>query len=89
MSRLWNSGVPSDGLTLDTPAGPVDLVAVERVMVSYPTRLTLFEKQYLDRFLTGDHEQAARVAEGMGVTLNAVLARVTRCRAAETGRCTA
>lgn len=79
-SQYRNPNVPSDGMTIDGPRGPVDLVAVERVQVSWPTHLTQADKAWLDQSLTGDVEQAARVAEGLGCTVKAVLRRVERHR---------
>lgn len=39
--------VPSDGLTVDTPLGPVDLVAVARAKAGRPVTLTRAERHYL------------------------------------------
>lgn len=40
--------IESDGLTLDTPAGPVDLVAIERALSGARIELTRAEHAYLD-----------------------------------------
>jgi hypothetical protein len=39
--------VPSDGLTLDTDHGPVDLVAVQRALSGRPVQLTRAERRYI------------------------------------------
>ncbi|MBS2962099.1 hypothetical protein KGA66_03500 [Actinocrinis puniceicyclus] len=39
--------IPSDGLTLDTPAGPVDLVAVQRALDGERLHLTRAEHRYI------------------------------------------
>ncbi|HVT68880.1 MAG TPA: hypothetical protein VHF26_14105 [Trebonia sp.] len=38
---------PSDGLTLDTPHGPVDLIAVQRALAGRPVELTRAEHRYI------------------------------------------
>lgn len=44
--------VPSDGLTLDTPAGPVDLVAVDRALSGERIELTTAEHAYVHTLIT-------------------------------------
>jgi hypothetical protein len=43
--------IPSDGLTLDTPHGPVDLVAVERALTGERLHLTRAEHRYIAALL--------------------------------------
>ena len=44
--------IESDGQTIDTPAGPVDLVAVERAMTGERLHLTRAEHHYIDTLIT-------------------------------------
>jgi hypothetical protein len=45
---VYDPAIASDGLTLDTPAGPVDLIAIERVLAGRPgDPLTEAEYAYL------------------------------------------
>lgn len=44
---VYDPAVASDGLTLDTPRGPVDLVAVQRALDGHPVKLTEAEFTYL------------------------------------------
>jgi hypothetical protein len=39
--------LPSDGLTIDTPHGPVDLVAVDRALAGERLHLTYAEHKYV------------------------------------------
>ena len=45
--RAYDPQVPSDGLTLDTDRGPVDLVAVWRALEGQPTGLTVSEAAWV------------------------------------------
>lgn len=40
ISGAYDPAVTSDGLTIDTPAGPVDLVAIDRARHGLPVALT-------------------------------------------------
>ena len=44
---LWEPSIPSDGLTVDTPLGPVDLVAVDRARAGHPVELNEAELTWL------------------------------------------
>jgi hypothetical protein len=46
-SRGFEPAVESDGLTLDTPHGPVDLVAVERALAGERLHLTYAEHRHV------------------------------------------
>lgn len=47
-ATVYDPAIESDGLTLDTPLGPVDLVAVQRVLDGHPIDgLTEAEMTYL------------------------------------------
>jgi hypothetical protein len=53
--------IPSDGLTVDTPLGPVDLVAVHRVVTGRPHPLTPAEHAWIrERQPHGARRAAAR-----------------------------
>ncbi len=57
-AALLEDRVPSDGLTLDTPDGPVDLVAVERALAGERIALTYAERAYTARlFKTPVHHR--------------------------------
>lgn len=43
----FDPSVESDGLTLDTPDGPVDLIAIEHAQAGRPVTLTPAELAYL------------------------------------------
>jgi len=43
---LFDASIASDGLTVDTPHGPVDLVAVARKLAGRPVELTWAERKY-------------------------------------------
>jgi hypothetical protein len=76
----FDRAVRSDGMTLDTGRGPVDLVAVERVESGHHARLNRVEHGYLFGRLTGDYAQAAWVAEALGVEMRSVLRGAFRGR---------
>lgn len=89
--RARNTGaydprVPSDGLTLDTDRGPVDLVAVLRALAGQPVPLTVADARYAVSLLPVSHgtpiEKAAR---GLGIQPEAVQRAVIRHRAAQRG----
>lgn len=75
---VYDPAVTSDGLTLDTPTGPVDLVAVARASVGRRTATTAADREYLlDLLARGVVTGRALVAAGLGMsgrTVNAMLA---------------
>lgn len=44
---LFDASIASDGLTVDTPHGPVDLIAVERALAGERLYLTRAEHKYV------------------------------------------
>lgn len=50
-SGVYDPAVTSDGLTTDTPFGPVDLVAIERARAGRPVALTPAERHHLHTLL--------------------------------------
>lgn len=46
-----DTSVDSDGMTIDTERGPVDLVAIEQARAGRPVQLTAAETAYLFRHL--------------------------------------
>lgn len=79
----YDPTVDSAGLTIDTPRGPVDLVAVARVRCGVSTALTPAERAYLISSLPECNRGAAElVAVATGVQLSAVLRAMTRSHAA-------
>jgi hypothetical protein len=81
-TRTRNAGIalPSLGLTVDTPLGPVDLVAVERVRSGVYVRLTRAEEAWLNEHLDYNYQRAELVAEALGITRDSVLRRIDRAR---------
>jgi hypothetical protein len=84
---VYDPHVASDGLTLDTPLGPVDLVAVQRVLDGHKVEaLTEAEMTYLadtvgyaPRLRNGyevEHDTRRRVAESLDLTPPALSQRV-------------
>lgn len=82
----YDPAVPSDGLTLDTGRGPVDLVAVWRALAGRPVPLTVADARYAVSLLPVSYgvpvEKAAR---GLGIAPEAVQRAVIRQRAARRG----
>lgn len=60
--------------------GPVDLVAIDRVLHGVPTALTDDELDYLTATLTGDQEEVRCVAAALGVGPTAIEQRLHRWR---------
>jgi hypothetical protein len=81
----YNRAVASDGLTVDTALGPVDLVAVDRKTRGFEVTLTEAERAWImHRQANGARREAAR-ALGTGYTgLLRALAR-TRAQLAQQG----
>lgn len=79
LSGVYDPDQASEGLTIDTPLGPVDLVAVARVRRGLPTPLTLADHAYLLRVMGGpDDYRAAAVA--LGITADGVSLACRRAR---------
>jgi hypothetical protein len=79
--RAYDPAVPSDGATLDTDRGPVDLVAVTRALAGIPTDLTVSEAAYAISLLRASSGTAVEVAAvGLGVSPAAVQRAVVRRR---------
>lgn len=79
LSGVHDPDQPSDGLTVDTPLGPVDLIAVDRARRGWPTPLTIADRAYLLATLPAYNRPAAELAaRGMGVQPDAVLRAMTR-----------
>lgn len=75
----YNPAVPSDGLTLDTDRGPVDLVAVHRALTGIPTQLTVADARYAITLLTTSHGTPIdNAARGLGIQPAAVQRAVIR-----------
>jgi hypothetical protein len=76
---VYDPEIESDGLTIDTARGPVDLVAVQRALDGHPIELTEAEWTYLSRRLgtaptragfgyTDDFDARTRVREALDIT---------------------
>ena len=78
---IYDRAVPSDGLTLDSARGPVDLVVIERALCGLPVRPNGAETSHLTALVPmNDHAAAQIIADATGVSLDAVLRRAARAR---------
>ena len=84
---VYDPAIESDGLTLDTPLGPVDLVAVQRVLDGHPiAELTRAEMDYLAHLLgcaprlrngyEPEHDTRRRAAESLDLSVPALAGRI-------------
>lgn len=78
--ELYDPDIASDGLSVDSPLGPVDLVAVERVLAGRPAPLTLADLAYLYAHRPPAHEHIETVAAALGVRPDTVKRAVERHR---------
>lgn len=75
--------VESDGLTIDTPSGPVDLVAVERIQEGRPTPVTKADVHYLiGQLPDGLARNIEPLSAGLGITHDAVKRALERHKSA-------
>lgn len=75
---LYDANVASDGLTLDTPFGPVDTVAIERALSGRPVDLTAAEVAYLFTRLAPTRTATAPVAAALAMPESTVRYRARR-----------
>lgn len=84
---VYDPSITSDGLTLDTARGPVDLVAVQRALDGHPVELTEAEWTYLAHRIgtaprrhgygyADDFDARTRVREAQDITSGALSHRV-------------
>lgn len=84
--HAYDPAIPSDGLTLDTDRGPVDLVAVLRALAGQPVPLTVADARYAVSLLpVSCGVPVENAARGLGVAPEAVARAVIRQRAARRG----
>lgn len=77
--HAYDPAIPSDGLTLDTDRGPVDLVAVLRALTGVPTALTVADARYAITLLPATHGTCVEIAAaGLGITPESVGRAVVR-----------
>lgn len=81
----YDPDVESAGLTIDTSEGPVDLVAVERVMRGFPTPVTIADMEQVYRLLPIGTApiplvDIERIAIGLGVKPDAVERKIERIK---------
>lgn len=79
-SVYYNHAIASDGLTLDTDRGPVDLVAVDRIRHGHAARLTKADRLHLNRVMETGAGETELICEAMGIQLKSLLRRGTRQR---------
>ena len=77
----FDPAVPSLGLTVDSTRGPVDLVAVERVLAGIAAPLTRADLGYLYAHLDQASAPLDVVAAALGVRLDSVKRELERHRA--------
>lgn len=78
-AHAYDPSVPSDGLTLDTPQGPVDLVAVWRALEGQRAPLTVADAHHAITLLPASHGQCVETAAlGLGVEPASVQRAVIR-----------
>lgn len=75
---LYDPCVESDGLTIDTDLGPVDLVAIERARSGRPVDLTAAEVAYLFAQLPATLPAARPVAAALDLNAYTVRDRARR-----------
>ena len=75
---LYDAAVASDGLTLDTPFGPVDTVAIERALSGRPVDLTAAEVAYLFTRLAPTRTETTPVAAALSMPESTVRHRARR-----------
>lgn len=66
---------------MDTPRGPVDMVAVERARVGYPVSLTRADRDYLYGTLNPVLEDMIPAAAALGIGVFSVQRAILRRRA--------
>lgn len=81
LSGVYNPSQPSDGLTIDTPLGPVDLVAVGHVLAGRRVPLTPADRAYVLEQVPTDYPSLTAAAAALGITRDSVERAATRARA--------
>lgn len=84
LAHFWDRAIASDGLTLDTASGPVDLVAIDRAFAGHRVTLTRAETAYLLRHIPPlspertpeELDARARIAETLGITTGQLSDRI-------------
>lgn len=77
-SGLHDPALKSDGLTLDTPLGPVDTVAIDRALSGWPVDLTAAEVAFLFAALPATLPAARPVAAALDLSPYTVRDRARR-----------
>lgn len=80
LSGAYDPDQPSDGLTLDTPLGPVDLVAVDRILSGRAVPLTPADRAYVLGRVRPDYPSLTAAAMALGITRDSVARAVDRAR---------
>lgn len=75
---LYDPAIPSDGLTVDTSLGPVDLVVVDRRLRGFDVELSTAEQAWIaNRQANGARRQAA---DALGTGYRGLLRALARTR---------
>lgn len=69
------------GFTVDTPFGPVDLVAVDRILSGRRVPLTPADRAYVLERVPTDYPSLTAAAAALGITRDSVERAATRARA--------
>lgn len=75
----WDAGIESDGLTLDTELGPVDMVAVQHALWGRPVSLTVAEQAWIA--LPQAYGVRRHAAIALGISYSRLLAALALYRA--------
>jgi hypothetical protein len=81
LSGAYDPAIESaGGLTIDTPLGPVDLVAVDRALSGRRVPLTPADRAYVLEHVPTDYPALEAAAAALGITRAGVERAVTRAR---------
>lgn len=87
MSRAgYDRSVGSQGQTIDSGAGPVDLVAVDRIRHGHAVPLTKADRLHLNTVMETGTGETELICEALGIQLKSLLRRGMRQRQSDTDR---
>lgn len=82
LSGVYDPSIESaGGLTVDSPLGPVDLVAVGHVLAGRRVPLTPADRAYVLEHVPADWASLTTVGAALGITRSSVERAATRARA--------
>lgn len=87
LSGVYDPTIESaGGLTVDTPLGPVDLVAVDHILSGRRAPLTPADRAYVLERVRTDYPSLTAAAAALGISRDAVERAASRARAATRAR---